>query len=342
MIPKEYAVMADVPTALNPAVMTEVIPLPARIALLRHAVTLGPDPSVLCELSVALAEAGEMAEAARVFRRAYLLQPDIACKALTAIEAANIAKCCDFARFLIAQGSAFAPVIATLAITEGRLGNTAVAQKLIDYDSLFRSYVMEPPPGYDVASICRALAQEIKSDLKFYNRPSDRAIRQAWRHDMGVSRLPASKAWVRAVRREIDRYIANLPQLRDHPFLASRPQDYVLAAWAVVSDGASHHLPHIHPRAWMSGVYYVVQPAASRDTHKQCGWLHVGPPEERTDVTSARGWEERNIEPEPGRLVLMPGYFFHRTEPMGVDEERICIAFDVMPVELAGEDPEAI
>lgn len=251
MIPKEYAVVADVPTAINPAVTAEVIPLPARIALLRHAATLGSDPSSLSELSVALAEAGEMVEAARVFRRAYLLQPDIACRALIAFEAANIAKYCDFARFLIAQRAAFAPVIATLAITEGRLGNTAVVQKLIDYDSLFRSYVMEPPAGYYAASICRALAQEIKSDLKFYDRPSDRAIRQAWRHDVGASRLPASKAWVRAVRREIDRYIANLPQLRDHPFLASRPQGHVLAAWAVVSGGASHHLPHIHPRAWM-------------------------------------------------------------------------------------------
>ncbi len=32
----------------------------------------------------------------------------------------------------------------------------------------------------------------------------------------------------------------------------------------------------------------------------------------------------------------MPGYFVHDTEPMGVDEERICIAFDILPLELAG------
>jgi hypothetical protein len=34
----------------------------------------------------------------------------------------------------------------------------------------------------------------------------------------------------------------------------------------------------------------------------------------------------------------MPGYFFHDTTPMGVDEERICVAFDVVPVELAAAE----
>ena len=74
----------------------------------------------------------------------------------------------------------------------------------------------------------------------------------------------------------------------------------------------------------------------SRDAASRCGWLEVGAPEELYGVSTADGWEARTIEPEPGRLVLMPGYFFHATHPMGVDEERICIAFDVMPVELAG------
>jgi hypothetical protein len=38
----------------------------------------------------------------------------------------------------------------------------------------------------------------------------------------------------------------------------------------------------------------------------------------------------------------MPGYFFHGTHPMGVDEERICIAFDVVPVELAGANEDSM
>jgi hypothetical protein len=41
------------------------------------------------------------------------------------------------------------------------------------------------------------------------------------------------------------------------------------------------------------------------------------------------------VAPEPGTLVLMPGYFYHETRPMGIDQERICIAFDVSPIEIA-------
>jgi hypothetical protein len=37
----------------------------------------------------------------------------------------------------------------------------------------------------------------------------------------------------------------------------------------------------------------------------------------------------------------MPAYFYHGTQPMGVDEERICIAFDVVPRELAGGNPDS-
>lgn len=99
-----------------------------------------------------------------------------------------------------------------------------------------------------------------------------------------------------------------------------------------MSNGASYHKSHIHPYAWASGVYYVVEPPISRKPGSRHGWLQVGPPE---DLAGQQGWSERLIAPTPGRLVLMPGYFYHCTRPMGVDEERICVAFDVVPWELA-------
>jgi hypothetical protein len=35
------------------------------------------------------------------------------------------------------------------------------------------------------------------------------------------------------------------------------------------------------------------------------------------------------VAPEPGMLLLFPSYYAHSTRPTGVDEARICIAFDV-------------
>jgi hypothetical protein len=322
---------------------TGTLPDKARIALLHQAVRTQPQSAaLLCELAETLAETGQEREAANVFRRAYLLEPNICTKALARVGSGDAGRLRTYSRSLIDNGVAYAPVIAALAIAEAHLGNGAEVQRLVDYDRLFRSTIMAPPDGYDRDSFYGALANEIKSDLRFYDAPPNRAIRHAWRRNITGSAQPASRAWVQAVRREVDRYIAALPHGSDHPFAASRPSDYVLGAWAVVSGGASYHVSHIHVRAWMSGVFYVIRPPVSRDAASRRGWLEVGPPEERYGVSAAQGWEARTIEPEPGRLVLMPGYFFHATHPMGVDEERICIAFDVMPAELASEDPDSI
>jgi hypothetical protein len=312
----------------------------ARIALLRRALQARPgSANLLCQLSEALAEIGEHREAADLLRRAYVLQPH-ACTIVreSDLDRHEAAKLRDYASAMIEHGVAYSLVIAALAIGEARLGNRAAVERLVDYRRLTRDFIMAPPDGYDQASFNQALAAEIRSDLTFYDAPPSKAIRRAWRRD-GVleSSQTATRAWVQSIRREVDRYIAGLPQDLDHPFLASRPTEYVLGAWAVVSDGEGHHLPHIHPRAWLSGVFYVVRPAASLDPDSRCGWLQVGPPE-KYGVSAAHGWDARAIAPEPGRLVLLPGYFFHRTYPMGVNEERVCIAFDVMPAELADEN----
>jgi putative 2-oxoglutarate-Fe(II)-dependent oxygenase superfamily protein len=324
------------------AELTRTPSLKARIALFRQAVQAQPrSVALLCELAEALAEVGEEREAAEIFRQAYLLQPHLWAIALTngGLSSADARKLRDYTRTLIANGVAYSPVIAALAVGEAHLGNRTEVQRLVDYDRLFRSYIMTPPDGYDQNTFSRALAAEIKSNLRFYDVPPNRAIRRGWRNSLTGSALPACSAWVRAVRREIDQYIASLAQVSDHPFPASRPGDYVLDAWAVVSNGESFHVSHMHPRAWVSGVFYVIRPPVSHDTENRRGWLEVGPPEERYGVSTAHGWGARTIAPEPGRLVLMPAYFFHGTHPMGVDEERICIAFDVMPIELAGEHP---
>jgi hypothetical protein len=85
--------------------------------------------------------------------------------------------------------------------------------------------------------------------------------------------------------------------------------------------------------AWMSGAYYIVRPDISRAAGTTCGWLRVGPPDGLKPPRN-EGWSERMVEPEPGNLVLMPGYFHHSTQPMAVNQERVCIAFDVIPAEL--------
>jgi hypothetical protein len=74
--------------------------------------------------------------------------------------------------------------------------------------------------------------------------------------------------------------------------------------------------------------------------HAGCegGWLRVAPPAQ-FGVSVAHGWAERMVEPLPGRLVLMPGYFYHETLPTLSDEMRVCVAFNIVPQELGSAPP---
>jgi Putative 2OG-Fe(II) oxygenase len=307
----------------------------AKLALLRLTVPRMPKtPALLFQLAEALTENHQDRESAEIFRQAYLLEPSTSLcnEHRYAAPGGDTAMHCR-ARSLIEHGVIFSPVIAALAISEALLGNEAEVGRLVDYNRFFKTQRVPAPEGFCESSFNALLAAEIKSDLRFYDEPARRAIRKGWRND-GImrSQLPASRALCLTLRNCVDHYIACLPEETGHPFVASRPREYVLRGWAVVSDARSHHRSHIHPGAWMSGVYYVVRPPASLKDHTDCGWLRVGPPEWSRTLP---GWGTRLVEPEPGNLVLMPGYFFHETAPMGFDEERICVAFDVVPVEIA-------
>jgi hypothetical protein len=187
------------------------------------------------------------------------------------------------------------------------------------------------PSGFDGGDFHAALASEIRRGLKHHRLPWS-AIKSASRNSHVMdSELPACRAITAEIRGQVERYIALLPDDASHPFVAARPASFIMTGWSVLIDGESRHIAHTHPRAWLSGVYYVVRPPASRVPGTHNGWLRVGAP---SDSASPPGWEDRWIEPEPGILVLMPGYFYHETIPTRSDDERMCIAFDVMSPDL--------
>jgi tetratricopeptide (TPR) repeat protein len=304
----------------------------ARLALARQVVANQPGSAdLLFALASALAARGAYDEYADVFQQAYLLKPSAQPAIKMPMTQAEATALRDAAQALIARGIRYAPVLAASALASAVLGDTQAAAALVDYDRFFRLIPDVVPDNTDT-DFFNALASEIKTGLTFHDGAGTRAIRQAWRNDRVMeSPLPACRAFAGEIRRQVARYIDALPA-SDHAFIAARPRDFDITAWAVLSHGEGHHIPHIHPKAWLSGVYYVVRPDIAC-APGQRGWLRVGPPHGLDHQTS--GWQERLIAPGPGNLVLMPAYFFHETRPMGVDQERICIAFDVMPRELS-------
>jgi hypothetical protein len=322
--------MTDRSTALQDAV----------IDLLRQAATRAPHPEkVLFQLSEALADAGREQEAADVFRRAYVAHPDSSL--FVPAPHTDARRLRDRARSLIAHGAIFSPVIAALAVAEVMLGNADAARRLVDYDRFCRWYPVPPPAAFD-RGFNAALRAEITANLTFYDDSDTSqhlATRGAWRNN-NVLRAgsTACRALADLVRQNVERYVGDLPDDPDHPLIASRPASFVLEGWAIVSNARSYLQPHLHPRAWLSAVYYVSQPAISTESGSRLGWLRLGLPEDY-GLDPAGGWEERMLEPKQGMLLLMPAYFLHGTGPMGRDDERISVAFDVVPTEIAAASP---
>jgi hypothetical protein len=308
----------------------------ARIELLRGAVASAPERvEYLFDLAEHLLDVGEEAEGAELFRKAFLLQPALRPDARAiAGDPAHDRRTHARATALVRQGVLYSPVLWALASSAARLGRREEVAALIDFPRFFR---VEAPAIADPA-FHSALAAEIRSGLRHHRIDQWTAISEASRNSAVLSAdTPACRTLAAHVRAAVAAYADALGFGHDHPFVAARPETFVLSGWSVVFDGSSRHISHIHPRAWLSGVFYVVQPDVSRDAAHRKGWLQVGPP---PGVGGGAGWDERWVEPRPGTLTLMPAYFSHETIPTGSQEERLCVAFDAMPPELAADVAE--
>ena len=105
----------------------------------------------------------------------------------------------------------------------------------------------------------------------------------------------------------------------------------VTNCWVNVNyQGYAHHR-HTHPNNLLSGVYYVKTPPGSgkivfEDPRPQAGVL-VPSFSEITPQNSAR----HSFEVAEGRLLFFPSWLQHSVEAQAAEEERISIAFNMVP-----------
>lgn len=286
---------------------------------------------------VALQLLGRLQEATAALRHAAALDPDYP------------DACSDLCDVLVAQGDAEAAVaecdrflmrhpgdsgvLASKAIALGEAGALDTFNMLVDFDRfLFPEHQSRIPGFPDIATFNAALASQMLAHPTLVDAPASHATRLG-KHTgelLGESTRPIA-AFQAMVSEAVARYAARLGEDPGHPFVASAPAQWRLTAWSIVlQGGGGYQAPHIHPSAWLSGVYYAQVPEIVNDlTAAQAGWIEFGQPSDAFHWT--RQPAVRSIQPEPGLLVLFPSYFFHRTIPYDADGIRISIAFDVLP-----------
>lgn len=212
------------------------------------------------------------------------------------------------------------------------LGRGTQASTLMDYDRLIASQVIEPPEGYrDLASFNAALVDEIRvhPSLSQHNAASKATQHGRQSGNLLFTDHGPFATFEHVLWRAVERYLQQHDVDPDHPFLAERPELGEVFCWAVVLERAGYQTPHIHPTAWLSGVYYPQLPALVREGNDQQGWIEFGAPPPELSFQPALA--TRQMQPTEGLLVLFPSYFYHRTLPYHSDEQRFSMAFDFTP-----------
>ncbi len=211
------------------------------------------------------------------------------------------------------------------------LGKGQEAKELLGLDSLIGAIDLAPPQGYaDIAEFDRDLARHVLHHPTLTFEPEGHATRRG-RHtrDLLVGDKGPVAGLESAILEAVEFYLERLQTPADHPFPGRVPRPHRLTMWAVVMETEGHQLPHIHPAAWLSGVYYVELPETLGPGGEDvAGWIEFGlAPDE---LRSADEAPVRLFRPAEGRLYLFPSFLYHRTIPFGGDARRISIAFDLL------------
>lgn len=108
------------------------------------------------------------------------------------------------------------------------------------------------------------------------------------------------------------------------------PENYKLFGWLVKMKNGGKIDPHIHDHGWLSGSVYINVPPKQKDNH---GNLVVCLNNQQNKIL--KSYNDKNnkiIDVVTGSLCLFPASLFHYTIPFESKEDRVVLAFDVIPI----------
>jgi hypothetical protein len=161
-------------------------------------------------------------------------------------------------------------------------------------------------------------------------------VRREWREDVQSVRKihlvvgleahphPLIRDLMGDMGREIEAYL-DAWRRSGHWVTPWAPRRPALSAWAHLSYGEGHSVPHFHPMGWVTCVCFIAAPAQERTGADTPGALRIGPP---PGAQNTLAWPDVTIPAKPGVLVLMPSYLTHWTNPLAEPGLRISITMD--------------
>ncbi|WP_443637479.1 putative 2OG-Fe(II) oxygenase [Candidatus Njordibacter sp. Uisw_058] len=127
------------------------------------------------------------------------------------------------------------------------------------------------------------------------------------------------------LRLEIDKYHVRFRDSQEG-LITSWPTDYRLHGWLISMKSGGEMRPHMHETGWISGSIYINVPEKSKT---DSGNLVVCIEEE--ELIGENKNQGESIDVITGSLCLFPASLLHHTIPFESEEDRIVLAFDVIP-----------
>jgi tetratricopeptide (TPR) repeat protein len=307
----------------------------AAVAAYRRALELLPaDLGTRLNLGITLQERGRIDEAIEAYAEAADRHPSSEAALHRLADALLASGRCEDALVATDRVLALDPghpaAVAKRIVALQRLGRTGEAANLSGLDTLVRAVDPDPPAGFDDASqFNRALVRHVLDHPTLAYEPDGHATRLG-RHtrDLLTGEKGPAGLLEAIILKAVDDYLAALALPEGHPFPGVVPTAHRLAMWAVVMDTDGYQMPHIHPSAWLSGVYYPELPESlGRGGADVAGWIEFGLAAE--EFRGGTDMPVKLFRPAEGRMFLFPSYLYHRTIPFGGDARRVSIAFDV-------------
>ena len=315
--------------------------LPAAKAAFEAALEIDPKfPYTLGGLGWLLQQEGDLDRAEVLTQQALSLAPDQdefgVNLASIRLKKGNAAGCLESCEALIREGRQPIRALALKSIALAEADQGEAAAQLMDLEGLIHSELIPAPNGYgSVAAFNRDLSELVAGHHSLMRSPPSNATRSGWHTgELAQDDHPAVAAMKAMIGREIARRSSVDSGAHDDPFHSAIPERYKLNIWGVVMENQGHQIAHVHPSAWLSGVYYPALPPEVTDSESQAGWIEFGRGDE--DFYHRSAPVTRRIQPQEGRLVTFPSYFWHRTIPFESGTRRTSVAFDVVPDRRAG------
>ena len=116
-----------------------------------------------------------------------------------------------------------------------------------------------------------------------------------------------------------------------------RPVPWTLMGWYNTNRLGDHHAPHTHPRAYLSGTYYVRMPATPEvdDPRARPGCISFYDPRTGANMITAGSEPDARaahvVCPSAGTLLMWPSPVQHYVHPNLSAEPRVSISYNLSP-----------